>query len=98
MASPDAACGGGLLHSLSAVVQFLHAEGFLGAEEALLREIELKYENPRDATTASPASSREGGGDSGGGGVAPLPQVDLQPALAAVQSVPPLESMESAEK
>ena len=95
MGSPEAAGGGGLLHSLSAVVQFLHAEGFLGAEEALLREIENKY--ARDAATASPASSREGGGDSGGG-VAPLPQVDLQPALAAVQSVPPLESMESAEK
>ena len=61
--------GGGLLQSLSAVVSFLHTEGFLAAEETLLREIEHRYPAP-DAvsprhTAASPGSS---GGGSGGGG------------------------------
>ena len=134
MESPEAPSSGGLLQSLSAVVSFLHSEGFLAAEETLLREIEHRYPAP-DAVSprraaASPASSGSGGA---GGGAAAQQQrrrqqfqqvqqeqeqqqeqqqeqeqqhsaaagtstLDFQPALAAVHSVTPAESMESAEK
>ena len=59
--------GGGLLQSLSAVVSFLHTEGFLAAEETLLREIEHRYPAP-DAV--SPRHTAASPGSSGGGATA----------------------------
>ncbi|KAL4424107.1 hypothetical protein ABPG75_001408 [Micractinium tetrahymenae] len=118
-----------LVHSLSAVVTFLHSEGFFAAEETLLREIENRYPAP-DAVSprhisASPASTGSGAAAaaaSGGSVTAATPAVrrrqstssgaapgsgaaepsgdtvDFQPALAAAQSLTPVDSMESAEK
>ncbi|KAL4445000.1 hypothetical protein ABPG77_004050 [Micractinium sp. CCAP 211/92] len=117
-----------LINSLSAVVNFLHSEGFLAAEETLLREIENRYPAP-DAVSprhisASPASTSSGaaaaaasggsitaatptgrqrqsssGAAPGSGSAAPSGDtVDFQPALAAANSLTPVDSMESAEK
>ena len=115
MQSPEASTsGGGLLQSLSAVVSFLHTEGFLAAEETLLREIEHRYPAP-DAV--SPRHTAASPGSSGGGATAQQQRrqqaqsqqqqpaatgggntLDFQPALAAAQCLTPAESMESAEK
>lgn len=113
MDSPDST-GAGLLHSLNAVVTFLHSEGFYAAEESLLREIENRYPAP-DAISPRHISASPGSSGGGGAGIAAATSaqqqrrrqtvalqqgdtVDFQPALAAAHSLPPVDSMESAEK